>query len=158
LADIETHAESIVERTVTQINNYFNQDISPLIEKVFLKLMGHAMPIPKVNYLFNDQNRYRSEPGLVYAGVKHKVFERDVVGETVAVMGQGSAGLFWTYLLKRAGAAQIIVSDLSDARLSVSTQYGADVCVNAQNDSMQTVVGDLTSGTGVDYLTGQTQS
>jgi len=69
LADIETHAESIVERTVTQINNYFNQDISPLIEKVFLKLMGHAMPIPKVNYLFNDQNRYRSEPGLVYAGV-----------------------------------------------------------------------------------------
>ncbi|MBK00947.1 MAG: hypothetical protein CL464_00620 [Acidimicrobiaceae bacterium] len=77
---------------------------------------------------------------------------RDVVGETVAVMGQGSAGLFWTYLLKRAGAAQIIVSDLSDARLSVSTQYGADVCVNAQNDSMQTVVGDLTSGTGVDYL------
>lgn len=27
------------------------------------------MPIPKVNYLFDDQNRYRSEPGLVYAGV-----------------------------------------------------------------------------------------
>jgi hypothetical protein len=69
LADIETHAKSIVERTITQINNYFNQDISPLIERVFLKLMGHAMPIPKVNYLFDDQNRYRSEPGLVYAGV-----------------------------------------------------------------------------------------
>jgi hypothetical protein len=69
LADIETHAESIVERTVTQISNYFNRDISPLIERVFLKLMGHAMPIPKVNYLFDDQNQYRSEPGLVYAGV-----------------------------------------------------------------------------------------
>ena len=62
-------SSSQFEKVIVQINNYFNQDISPLIERVFLKLMGHAMPIPKVNYLFDDQNRYRSEPGLVYAGV-----------------------------------------------------------------------------------------
>jgi L-iditol 2-dehydrogenase len=86
---------------------------------------------------------------VIYAMRKHP---RDILGETVAVMGQGSAGLFWTYLLKRAGAAQIIVSDLSDARLSVSSQYGADVCVNAQADSLHTVVGDVTGGNGVDYL------
>ena len=77
---------------------------------------------------------------------------RDILGETVAVMGQGSAGLFWTYLLKRAGAAQIIVSDLSDTRLSVSTQYGADVRVNARDESLHGVVDDLTGGDGVDYL------
>ena len=86
---------------------------------------------------------------VIYAMRKHP---RDILGETVAVMGQGSAGLFWTYLLKRAGAAQIIVSDLSDARLSVSSQYGADVCVNAQTDSLHTIVGDVTGGSGVDYL------
>jgi L-iditol 2-dehydrogenase len=70
---------------------------------------------------------------------------RDVLGETVVVMGQGSAGLFWTYLLKRAGAAQVIVSDLSDARLAVAKSYGADVCVNAATGNLREVVADLES-------------
>ncbi len=77
---------------------------------------------------------------------------RDVLGETVVVVGQGSAGLFWTYLLKRAGAERIIVSDLSDARLAVSARYGADVCVNASRDSLYEVVQDLTGGVGADYV------
>ena len=34
-----------------------------------MKVLGHAMPIPTVNYLLNDQNKYRSKPNLVYAGV-----------------------------------------------------------------------------------------
>ncbi|MGY9073818.1 MAG: zinc-dependent alcohol dehydrogenase [Acidimicrobiales bacterium] len=77
---------------------------------------------------------------------------RDVLGETVVVMGQGSAGLFWTYLLKRAGAAQVIVSDLSDARLAVAKSYGADVCVNAATGNLREVVADLTGGVGADYV------
>ena len=86
---------------------------------------------------------------VIYAMKKHP---RDVAGETVAVMGQGSAGLFWTYLLKRAGAAQVIVSDLSDTRLAVASSYGADVCVNAGNNDLSSAVRDLTTGKGVDYL------
>ena len=86
---------------------------------------------------------------VIYAMKQHP---RDVAGETVAVMGQGSAGLFWTYLLKRAGAAQVIVSDLSDTRLAVASSYGADVCVNAGNNDLSSAVRDLTTGKGVDYL------
>jgi len=77
------------------------------------------------------------------------------------VIGQGSAGLFWTYLLKRAGASKIIVSDLSDARLKVSKQYGADICINAGQDDLQTVVMDHTQGKGADYVVeavGQSQT
>lgn len=77
---------------------------------------------------------------------------RDVVGETVVVMGQGSAGLFWTYLLKRAGAERVIVSDLSAERLAVSARYGADVCVNASEDSLRDVVREHTRGKGADYV------
>ncbi|MEZ5279911.1 MAG: zinc-binding dehydrogenase [Acidimicrobiales bacterium] len=80
-----------------------------------------------------------------------KRFPRDVTGETVAVVGQGSAGLFWTYLLKRAGAEKVIVSDLSDARLALAAKYGADVTVNASTDSLGEAVADLTGGRGVDY-------
>ena len=49
---------------------------------------------------------------------------RDVSGETAMVIGQGSAGLFFTHLLKRAGAERVIVSDLSPARLAVAEAYG----------------------------------
>jgi len=77
---------------------------------------------------------------------------RDVHGETVVVVGQGSAGLFWTYLLKRAGAETVIVSDLSETRLAVSTAYGADIAVNADRDSLLEVVNDHTGGRGANYV------
>jgi len=86
---------------------------------------------------------------VIYAMRQHP---RDVSGETVVVMGQGSAGLFWTYMLKKAGAEQVIVSDLSDTRLAVAKSYGADTCINADNGSLYGVVGDLTAGAGADYL------
>lgn len=75
----------------------------------------------------------------------------DVVGRTVLILGQGSAGLFWTFLLKRQGAAQIIVADRSPARLAQSPEYGADVVVNIDEDDLSTVVGDLTRS-GADYV------
>ena len=76
----------------------------------------------------------------------------DVVGKTVMVMGQGSAGMFFAYLLKRAGAAQVIVSDLSEARLALSPAMGADVALRANGTNVRDTVMDLTGGKGVDYL------
>ncbi len=81
-----------------------------------------------------------------------RMFPRDVEGETVAVVGQGSAGLFWTYLLKRAGAAKVIVSDYSSARLVLAGRYGADVLVNAADASIEEAIADETAGVGADYV------
>jgi len=76
----------------------------------------------------------------------------DVVGKTVLVMGQGSAGNFFAYNMKRAGAAKVIVSDLSEARLAASKAFGADVAVKADADTVKQAVMDLTKGQGVDFL------
>ena len=77
----------------------------------------------------------------------------DVVGRTAMVVGQGSAGMFFAWLLKRAGAAQVIVSDLSEARLAASRAMGAsDVAVKAQNDNVKQAVLDHTGGLGADFL------
>ena len=54
----------------------------------------------------------------------------DVTGRDAAVIGQGSAGAFFTFLLKRAGAARVLVSDKSSARLAYSRQLGADLAVD----------------------------
>jgi L-iditol 2-dehydrogenase len=55
----------------------------------------------------------------------------DLTGREVAVIGQGSAGAFFTFLLKRAGAARVLVSDKSPARLAYARQLGADLTVLA---------------------------
>ena len=55
----------------------------------------------------------------------------DLIGQDAAVIGQGSAGAFFTFLLKRAGAARVLVSDKSPARLAYSRQLGADIAVDA---------------------------
>lgn len=86
---------------------------------------------------------------VIYAMRQHP---RDVVGETVVVIGQGSAGLFFTHLLKGAGAARVVVADLSEARLDVARRWGADVAVNASDQSLTEVVNDLTGGAGADYV------
>ena len=75
----------------------------------------------------------------------------DVVGRTILILGQGSAGLFWTYWLKRNGAARVIVADLSDTRLAVSTAYGADVTLNVGEVDIFEAIEELT-GTGPDYV------
>ena len=41
---------------------------------------------------------------------------------------------------------------MSEARLAVGKQYGAGVCVNAQQDDLLSVVNDLTNGVGADYV------
>jgi L-iditol 2-dehydrogenase len=73
----------------------------------------------------------------------------DVIGKDAAVIGQGSAGAFFTFLLKRAGAARVLVSDRSPARLAYSRRLGADLAVHvgtAEAGTAQAGTGD--AGTG----------
>jgi protoporphyrinogen oxidase len=72
LADIEDFAQDITNHTVENISLFFGipkSELDIMIEKVFIKVMGHAMPIPKINYLFQDKNQQRSAKNLAYAGV-----------------------------------------------------------------------------------------
>ncbi len=69
LANIKRNAQAIVHKTLETINLYFDCEVSALVEKVYVKALGHAMPVPKPHYLFSDKNAYRREPNLVYAGV-----------------------------------------------------------------------------------------
>ena len=84
---------------------------------------------------------------VVYAARQHPW---DVAGRTVVVIGQGSAGMFWTWTLKRAGAALVIVADRSPSRLAAAVGFGADVAVAAPD--LSTAVMDLTAGEGADFV------
>jgi L-iditol 2-dehydrogenase len=72
----------------------------------------------------------------------------DVVGKDAAVIGQGSAGAFFTFMLKRAGAARVLVSDKSPARLAYSRKLGADLTVDANEADFVPAVLEATGGQG----------
>jgi L-iditol 2-dehydrogenase len=76
----------------------------------------------------------------------------DLVGKDAAVIGQGSAGAFFTFLLKRAGAARVLVSDKSPARLAYSRKLGADLAVDARTGDFRSAVMEATGGRGTDVV------
>lgn len=76
----------------------------------------------------------------------------NVVGKDAAVIGQGSAGAFFTFMLKRAGAARVLVSDKSLARLAYSRKLGADLTVDAGTADFLPAVMEATGGRGADLV------
>ena len=69
LKNVGKNKEIIARATVEHISKYFKMDINKHVEKVFIKVMGHAMPIPYPGYLFDDRNLSRKENTMSYAGV-----------------------------------------------------------------------------------------
>lgn len=60
----------------------------------------------------------------------HTALQWPVVGEDVLITGAGPIGVLATAIVRHAGARRIVVSDLSDLRLSLARAAGADVVVN----------------------------
>lgn len=86
---------------------------------------------------------------VIYALRSHPL---DVIGKDVAVIGQGSAGAFFTFLLRRAGAARVLVSDKSPARLAYGRTLGADLAVDAGASDFGAAVLEVTAGRGADVV------
>lgn len=64
--DLENGAREIVEQTIGFINTYFKKDLEPFIKHVYVKLLGHAMPVPVPRYL--SKKRQLEQNGLSFAG------------------------------------------------------------------------------------------
>jgi L-iditol 2-dehydrogenase len=71
---------------------------------------------------------------------------------TVAILGAGSAGLFFVQLARAAGFRDIVVSDLVPSRLEIARTLGADAVVHCATESVGDVVRERTAGTGADLV------
>lgn len=78
----------------------------------------------------------------------------DFVGKTVAVLGQGSAGQFFAWQAKHLGAENVVVADLSPARLAQSRVFGADISVQGDDagNAVREAVMDSSNGRGADIV------
>lgn len=61
-------------------------------------------------------------------------FLPNVIGKTVAVIGQGSAGLWFNVMMKRFGARRVVAFDHHEHRRELSKRYGADHVIDGSGD------------------------
>lgn len=79
---------------------------------------------------------------------------KPMVGDTVAIIGPGSIGMFHLQAFKSAGASIVIVIGLDqDAkRFEIAKRLGADYIVNGSKEDVEKRVKEITNGVGVDIV------
>jgi L-iditol 2-dehydrogenase len=70
---------------------------------------------------------------------------------TAAIIGAGSAGLFFLQQLVQAGI-KVMVSDLDPSRLAIAGRLGADRVILSGEESLTEAAAEYTSGQGVDLV------
>lgn len=73
------------------------------------------------------------------------------VGDTVTILGAGPIGLLIAIIAKKAGAKEIIISDISEYRLNLAHSLGFTT-VDAKKESILDVVNRHTSNIGADVV------
>ena len=73
-----------------------------------------------------------------------------VMDKRVVVVGAGPIGLCFADLVARAGASQVIVTDVHDYRLDVARRIGATHVINAAREDVRKRVAEITGGAMAD--------
>lgn len=78
----------------------------------------------------------------------HTALSWDLVGEDVLITGAGLIGSMAAAICKKAGAKSVTVTDISDYKLAIAKQMGADMTVNVLHESLADVKEklDITEG------------
>lgn len=65
---MDEQAPKLVSQTIQYMEEVLKKPIRADIRKVFVKVMGHAMPIPAPGFLLRDVNKNCAETGFAFAG------------------------------------------------------------------------------------------
>lgn len=80
----------------------------------------------------------------------HTAFAGPLSGCNIGVTGCGPIGLFAIGVARAAGAARVFASDVTQYRLDLARQMGADATIDVSRESLVTRVQELTGGHGLD--------
>ena len=110
--------------------------------------------IVKEDYVYELPSYLDYETGALIeplAVATHAVRRANIrLGETVLIIGAGAIGMMVAAMCRKSGAAQIIISDLSDHRLALAKKIGADITINSAREDLTDAISRLTKGKGVD--------
>lgn len=121
---------------------------STAMAEYYLAPIDHVLPLPP-DTIQEELVQAQQLGTILYAA---KFLSSNVIGKTVVVIGQGSAGLFWNWMLRRLGARYVIAIDQIPHRLLLPLQYGATHVLNNSELDAIAAVRELTSGTMADLV------
>jgi len=108
------------------------------------------------NYVFKISDNISYEEAsviqlltTVYHGQKRL---RIMPNTSVAILGQGAAGLLHTQLAKLSGGKPIIVTARSNWKLELAKKYGADITINSAVEDPVKAILENTNGRGADIV------
>jgi threonine 3-dehydrogenase len=82
----------------------------------------------------------------------HTVMAAGVSGRSVLITGVGTIGLMAVTIARAAGAAKIIVTDVSPRRLELARSLGADAALDSRDETWPRVARELTHDQGPEVL------
>ncbi|KLO23910.1 MULTISPECIES: L-threonine 3-dehydrogenase [unclassified Marinitoga] len=82
----------------------------------------------------------------------HTVTSVDLRGKSVLITGAGPIGAIAIQIAKISGAATVIVSEISEYRINMAKEMGADYIINPLEKDLVKEVMNLTNNDGVDVL------
>ena len=113
----------------------------------YLAPVEHVLVLPKGKPL--DQLLMAQQLGTVIYACQRLP---SLIGKRVAIIGLGSAGLFFAAMCRRLGAEQVIAMDIMQHRVAVAAHFGATHAINnAQVDPLQAVA-EITGGKLADVV------
>jgi threonine 3-dehydrogenase len=82
----------------------------------------------------------------------HTATATDLRGKIVLITGAGPIGVMAIEIARISGAAAIIVSEISEYRIKMAKEMGADLVINPSKEDFQREIEKFTDGHGIDFL------
>ncbi|NLM94144.1 MAG: galactitol-1-phosphate 5-dehydrogenase [Firmicutes bacterium] len=125
-------------------------------------LLGVNAPGAMAEYVVvREQNLYPLPQGVSYSAatmaepmsvVAHALSRTpSLLHQKVAIIGAGAIGLLAVMMVRAGGALQLLAVDLSDYRLGLAKELGADVVINSGREDAAKVIREMTGG-GADII------
>lgn len=108
----------------------------------------------KVCFKLNDNISYVVGSIMEPLAVSYRAISHlgDLSGKDVLIVGTGTIGLLALACAKIQNPNKIFVSDLSDTRLEIAKQMGADIVINPAKEDLQKIIMAETNNKGVDAV------
>lgn len=114
----------------------------------YLAPVDHVIPLPNNKPI--EELMQAQQLGTILYAAKH--LPGPVIGKTVAVIGQGSVGLWWVWTLRRMGARKVIALDVLPHRLMLPKRYGATHTINNREVDPQEAIRAINGGELADVV------
>ena len=85
-----------------------------------------------------------------FGNAAHTALSFEMVGEDVLITGAGPIGVMAVAICKKAGARNVVITDVNDYRLDLATKLGATRAVNVSKTELKTVMHELGMTEGFD--------